>query len=422
MTKPGVGGMTVLFAPCRRTYTKQPTHRQNGVNVSIRRLAIALLCSGILPAAAATPDAAAIRRIVDRAVQPLMKQHGVPGMAVAVTVDGKALFFNYGLAATAPAKPVTEHTLFELGSISKTFTATLASDAEARGKLSLGDHPGKYLPALQGSALDKATLLDLGTYTAGGLPLQVPEKVEDEAQLLAWLGTWQPDAAPGTQRLYSNPSIGLLGRIAATALHTDFRDALERALFPRLGLHHTAIRVPAAAMPDYAWGHDDQGKPVRVSPGTLDAESYGVKSSAADMVRYLQANIDPASLDKATRRAIEGTHIGYYAVGTMVQGLGWEQYRGPLTMQRLLDGNAANMIHDANPVQKLTPTPAPPGTLFNKTGSTRGFGAYAAFVPQQRIGIVMLANKNYPIPARVAAGYAILDAIASITRQDSTTR
>jgi len=389
----------------------------------IRRLVIVLACSGILPAAAAaTLDAAAMRGIVDRAVQPLMKQHGVPGMAVAVTVDGKAMFFNYGLAATAPARPVTEHTLFELGSISKTFTATLASDAQARGKLSFGDHPGKYLPALQGSALDKATLLDLGTYTAGGLPLQVPDEVNDDAQLLAWLGRWQPDAAPGTQRRYSNPSIGLLGRIAATALQADFRDALEHRLFPALGLRHTHIRVPAAAMPDYAWGHDDKGKPVRVSPGAFDAESYGVKSSAADMVRYLQANIDPASLDAPTRRAIEGTHVGYYAVGTMVQGLGWEQYRGPLTMERLLDGNAAGMIHDANPVQKRAPTPAPPGTLFNKTGSTRGFGAYAAFVPSQRIGIVMLANKNWPIPARVKAGHAILDGIASITRQEPVTR
>ena len=46
--------------------------------------------------------------------------------------------------------------------------------------------------------------------------------------------------------------------------------------------------------------------------------------------------------------------------------------------------------------------------LFNKTGSTNGFGAYAAFVPSRRAGIVLLANRNYPIPARIDAAYAVL--------------
>ena len=122
------------------------------------------------------------------------------------------------------------------------------------------------------------------------------------------------------------------------------------------------------------------------------------------------------------RQAVEGTQVGYYAVGGMVKGLGWEQYRAPLALRRVLAGNAESMIHDANPATRLAPAPAPPGTLFNKTGSTRGFGAYVAFVPDKKIGIVMLANKNWPIPARVAAAYAILDGIASITEQDAASR
>lgn len=384
----------------------------------VRRLAIALVCS----AAAVSAAAADIRSIVDHAVQPVLRQYGVPGMAVALTVDGKVTYFNYGLAAASPARPVTEHTLFELGSVSKTFTATLASRAQVDGKLSFDDHPGKIISALKGSALDRATLLELGTYTAGGLPLQVPDHVKDDAQLLAWLAAWQPDAAPGRQRRYSNPSIGLLGRIAALALASDFGDALDQGLFPALGLRHTHVRLPASAMPDYAWGVDAQGKPARVRPDVLDAESYGVKSSAADMIRFVQANIDPAGLPQALRRAVEGTQVGYYAVGAMVQGLGWEQYRAPLALRRVLAGNAESMIHEANPATRLAPAPPPPGTLFNKTGSTRGFGAYVAFVPDKKIGIVMLANKNLPIPARVAAAYAILDGIASITEQDAASR
>jgi beta-lactamase class C len=51
--------------------------------------------------------------------------------------------------------------------------------------------------------------------------------------------------------------------------------------------------------------------------------------------------------------------------------------------------------------------------LFNKTGSTNGFAAYAAFVPAKKIGIVMLANRNIPIPARITAAHAVLEQLAA---------
>ncbi|MBA5639614.1 beta-lactamase [Duganella sp. LX20W] len=372
-------------------------------------IALAALSSAPNPSQAADP--ALLRTAVDRIITPLMAQYQVPGMAVAVTVDGQTMFFNYGLASKEAKAPVSEHTLFELGSVSKTFTATLASHAIDQGKLSLDDHPGKYMPQLKGSAVDRASVLHLGTYTAGGFPLQFPDEVaaNDDAQMLTYFRNWKPDAAPGTQRRYSNPSLGLFGHVTALALHTDFRAAMEQQLFPALGLRHSYIQVPDSAMSDYAWGYDRNDHPVRVRPDVFAAETYGVKSTSADMIRFVQANIAPERLAEPMRRAVEGTHIGYFDIGEMRQGLGWEQYRAPVTLERLLAGNSETMINDANPATALTPPQAAPrGTLFNKTGSTRGFGAYVAFVPEQKIGIVMLANKSFPIPARVKAGYEIL--------------
>ena len=361
------------------------------------------------PAAHAAPDQAAIRAAVDQAIQPLMARHDVPGMAVAVTVDGQAMFFNYGLASKEQRIPVSENTLFELGSVSKTFTATLGCYAQGQGKLSFDDHPSRFLPQLKGSAIDRATLLELGTYTAGGLPLQMPDEVENDARMPDYFRSWTPDAPPGTQRRYSNPSIGLFGHLTARALHTDFADAADRTLFPALGLRHSHVRVPAAAMPDYAWGYNSANKAVRVNPGVFDAEAYGVKSSAADMIRFVQLNIDPGQLAPPMRRALECTHTGWFQVGDTLQGLGWEQYRQPVSLAQLQAGNGEKMSRGANPATRLQPPQAPPhGTLFNKTGATGGFGAYVLFVPDQRVGIVMLANKNYPIAARVEAAHAIL--------------
>ncbi|MFK3739777.1 class C beta-lactamase [Massilia sp. TN1-12] len=371
---------------------------------------LAVLALNTAPAAMAA-DAAAVRAAVDRVIRPLMKEYDVPGLAVGVTVDGQALFFNYGVAARDSGKPVSENTLFELGSVSKTFTALLACHAQNLGRIDFHDHPGAYVPQLKGSPIDRATLLDLGTYTPGGLPLQFPDEVQTDEQAIAYYRQWQPDAPPGTLRRYSNPSIALLGRAAAVGLGTSYGEAVERRLLPALGLRHTYVTVPAGAMADYAWGHNQANKPVRVNRGPFDLEAYGVKSSSADMVRYMQAQIDPSQLPASMRAALDCTHVGHVQVGEMTQGLGWEQYRGTPTLQRLLAGNSTDVSMKPNPAQKIAPTAAPPGTLLNKTGATGGFGSYVVYVPEKKIGVVLLANRNYPTPAKVTAGWKILEAL-----------
>ena len=374
--------------------------------------AIALGLTLLAPLTAnAGDDAGRYRAIADRAIGPIMSQYDIPGMAVALTIDGKSYVFNYGVASKESQAPVTDSTIFEIGSISKMFTTTLAALAQENGKLSLEDHPGRYVPRLKGRPIDRATLLNLGTYTAGGLPLQFPDHVKDNSSTLAYFQTWKADAAPGTVRSYSNPSIGLLGAVTAVAMKDRFANLVETQLLHKFGMDHTFFHVPPRAMADYAWGYRE-GKPVRVNPGPMDEATYGLKSTASDMIRFVQANIDPSGLEAPLRRAVGITQVGQFRVGGMVQGFGWEQFPYPLSRELLLGGNAEEVIFDPTPVQPVVQRGAVTPRLFDKTGSTGGFGAYVLFVPTKRIGLVLLANKNWPIPARVEAAYAILDQLA----------
>ncbi|WP_414631142.1 class C beta-lactamase [Achromobacter insolitus] len=366
----------------------------------------ALMIGGSALAQAGQADA---DRKIDEAVQAVMREHDIPAMSIAVTQDGTQRFYNYGVASRETGKPAGSDTLYEVGSISKTYTATLAAYAQARGRLALGDSPAKFLPELAGSDFAKLSLINLGTHTTGGFPLQVPDAIKNQAQLMAYLKNWKPEHPAGTYRTYANPSIGMLGVVAAKSLNQPFKAAMERDLFPKLGLTSTYIDVPAARMADYAQGYNKQNAPVRVNPGVLADEAYGVKTSARDLIRFVDANMGLNVTNAELRDAIGQTHVGYYQLGDMVQDLAWEQLRYPATLDALLTGNAGNYNSQSQPVAALNP-PLPPqqAVWINKTGSTNGFGGYVAFVPSKRLGIVILANRNYPNEARVRLAYRIL--------------
>ncbi|MFP2768874.1 class C beta-lactamase [Oceanisphaera sp. KMM 10153] len=348
---------------------------------------------------------------VHLAAQPTMQEYNIPGMAIAISHKGQQHFFEYGVASLDNRQPVDRHTLFELGSVSKLFTAVLGSYAEASGTLNLTDNASQYLPDLEGSAFDHISLLDLATYTAGGLPLQFPETVTDREQMLDYYRNWKPIYPSGDRRLYSNPSIGLFGHLAAASLSTPFQSLLEQDLFPQLGMQESYVQVPEKQMSRYAWGYRDTTA-IRVQPGMLDAEAYGVKSSAADMLSFIEANLNPDTLEPPLRQAISASHRGHYQVGDTTQALGWESYVYPLSLERLQAGNSTVMALEPHTVERFdAPRPADGDLLLNKTGSTNGFGAYVVLLPARDTGLVILANRNYPNAERVRLALQILDAL-----------
>ncbi len=128
--------------------------------------------------------------------------------------------------------------------------------------------------------------------------MQFPDSVTDQESMIDYYRDWRPTYAAGTHRLYSNPSIGLFGYLAAKSMGEPFADLMEKSIFPAFGLTSTFIAVPQDRADDYAYGYSKAGKPIRVTRGVLDSEAYGVKTTAADLIRFVEANIDGTGLDE----------------------------------------------------------------------------------------------------------------------------
>lgn len=366
-----------------------------------------------LAACAAPPaDSDRVRAVLADEFMRLAHEHQVQGLVVGVTIDGRRHVFCSGFADDVQQVPVTPATLFEIGSVSKLLTATLACLAAERVVIALDDVPSRHAPSLASASLDRAQLVHLGTYTAGGLPLQFPEDIAPD-DALAWCRAFPRTSEPGTQRCYSNPSIGLLGHLVARAWQREFAACLETELLQPLGMRRTFVRVPDAEAAHYAWGRRRTGERVRVAPGPFADETYGIKTNVDDLLRLLEANLQPEALPAPLAAALRATQVGRFACGGFVQGMGWEQVPYPTTRERLLEITAAAVSDAAIPAVALAAHAPSPSTWFHKTGSTNGFGAYVVFVPEQRLGLVLLANRNVPIAARVAAAHAV---VARLTR------
>jgi beta-lactamase class C len=351
------------------------------------------------------------RAVIDKEVLAVMQKDRIPGMAIGLVKQGEqSRIFTYGVASKETRKPVTNDTLFELGSITKTFTGTLASYAQVTGHLALTDSVSQYLPELKGTAFGNLSLLNLGTHTTGGLPLQLPEGIQTQAQLTQYLRSWKPARPPGSCRTYANLSVGLLGVIAAKSLGQDFAEAMEKGVFPALGMKNSFVNLPHHKMAEYAEGYTNEGKSVRLKADLIAPSAYGIRSTAADMIRFIEAQLGLLKLEPDLQSALIRTHTGYFKVGVMTQDLIWEQYSYPVDLKTLLKGNSSEMIFNSTPVTTITPPLKPQEDVWlNKTGSTSGFGAYIALIPSKKIGMIILANRSYPIEDRIKLAFDLMN-------------
>src|SRR5262245_6787705 len=121
---------------------------------------IAALAASVTTAPAHAANDAEVAKLVGRAIEI----ETLGGVAVALYVDRRTLFFNYGLADATRTQPVSTDSLFNLASVGKAFTATLLAQAVKRGEVALDDPVSKYVTELQGDGdITKVTLGELAS-------------------------------------------------------------------------------------------------------------------------------------------------------------------------------------------------------------------------------------------------------------------
>jgi D-alanyl-D-alanine carboxypeptidase len=196
--------------------------------------------AGIL-AAEAPFDAKA----VDALVAAEVKARGLVGITLAVARDGKlVLSRGYGLASLADRRPVSEETMFAIGSVTKEFTCACILLLAEDGKLSPQDKVAKYYPSL--TKADGITLLDLMNHVSGYpdyYPLDFVDRrmktVQPIDEVIRLYATGKLDFEPGTRYSYSNTGYLILGRIVEKVSGEPFGDFLARRILKPLGMEHT---------------------------------------------------------------------------------------------------------------------------------------------------------------------------------------
>jgi beta-lactamase class C len=225
--------------------------------------------------------------------------------------------------------------------------------------------------------------------------------------MVDYLTKWSPSLPPGQSRVYSNPSIGLLGLATAAAYGAPYSKALRNHVLEPLALHDTYIDVPINAQDRYSWGTSAQNERVRVSPAPLDAQAYGIKTTVHDLTKFVSAWLTPR-----TSPALEEAARPRFSVdGVMQQGLAWEGVISSGSEDALQQANSSSIAYDSRAVDPRTGE----ACFLNKTGSTNGFSAYVILHRKSRTGFALIANRNIPIDDRLAAARTVLAAMGSFS-------
>lgn len=272
--------------------------------------------------------------------------------------------------------PLDGNTIFEIGSISKVFTATVLAQMVLEGKVSLDDPVQKFLPPSVRVPTRNGKQITLGTLSMqnSGLP-RLPTNFlpKDSAnpyadytvqQLYDFISGYELTREPGAQFEYSNLGVGLLGHALSLAAGTPYETLQRTRVWVPLGMAHTAITLTPWMRQHLALGHDETGALVPLWDLPTLAGAGAIRSNAVDMLKFIDANLHPerGAMGKAMafaheeRASARGAAVGI--------GLNW--------MSRHTGGD----------------------TIVWHSGGTGGYRTFAGFISARNIGVVVLTNSG----------------------------
>jgi len=313
-----------------------------------------------------------IRTILKERIDQTRQSVGI----VACSFDAdRQKIVTHGSSGAANDRPLDGDTVFEIGSITKVFTALLLAEMVTRGEVALDDPVAKYLPAdakMPGRDGKQITLLDLATYSSG-LPRD-PEGLSNISdnpfaaytaeQLYSFLSRHTLRFDPGTHYEYSNLGFGLLGYALALRANASYEDLVVSRLCRPLGLDDTRIALGPSMRERLAQGHFANLKAARNWDFSAPlAASGALRSTANDLVKFMRATClgEPGAPLRPAIDLLLATRRAAYAANAKV-GLGWF----------VLSGNDDEIVW--------------------KDGQTGGYASFVGVSTRLRSGAIVLSN------------------------------
>ncbi len=368
----------------------------------VKNIVIATVIGVLMAAGTAGAQQVNVEQIVAQNVQAILPENGRGGgVAVAVRMNGKAEFFNYGFANLARNERVTADSIFNLGSVGKVFATTSLAEAVKQGQLSLDDPVAKYVTELQrGGDIRRVTLGQLASHTSG-LP-RVPQQYEHWHRgnytwpdFVRFLNSWKagPNHEPGQQYLYSNAAMVLM----RVALERRFNMRVAALMHDRitgpLGMSSTALPLPRDLLGRAVQGYNPMGRPIGrpgEESGVFEWPGAGqIYSSSRDMATFLAANMGELPDHRPMENAMALAQQPVFTVNAHLKlGLAWQNVSG---------GNLR---------------------ILDKNGGLNNTSTYIGFAPQPKIGVVILVNRGKQHATGI--GRQILHALAQDQSEPSS--
>lgn len=296
-------------------------------------------------------------------------------LTIGIVQKGNRFVKGYnGQKADGP--PPDENSLYEIGSITKVFTALMLAKLDQEGVVSISQSLADLLPEDHNypEEIRRIRLGQLATHTAGlpRLPSNLDEFVKDEAdpyvwyaraQLFAGLANTTLEQAPGTKSSYSNYGMGLLGQLLAMKTGENYEGLCKRLIAEPLRLTATCCSPDEATGSRLVVGRTPKGDPAPNWHFDALAGAGALRSSARDLLTFLEANRNPS--EDALGQAMEKTQEIHFRTWLGPhQGLAW-------------------VIEQDDPKN-----PA----WFWHNGATGGYCSFAAFDPAKQLSLVLLSN------------------------------